>query len=226
MARSTVPRVRAQIVVLAEDLGVILEDDGAARNDPRTVADDDRPMKHRIESSSRMTPDRPNDDPGSSDRPTTSDAVAAKVPAMRTWTATTTMPARPQDVLEVLTDPEACARWAPLPFDVEELDGRRLASGTRARVSGKLAGRRVGFDVEVHEASGRGLSLAADGPVGFDVAYELAAVDGGSEVRASVSVRPSRGIAGRLLAEATSALLSAGALEAAVSRIAREAVAV
>jgi hypothetical protein len=226
MARSTVPRVRARIVLLAEDLGVILEDDGPARNDPRTVADDDRPMTDRIESSSRMTPGRPNDDPRSSERPTTRDAVAAKVPAMRTWTATTTMPARPQDVLEVLTDPEACARWAPLPFDVEELDGRRLSSGTRARVSGKLAGRRVGFDVEVHEASGRGLSLAADGPVGFDVAYELAAVAGGSEVRASVSVRPSRGIAGRLLAEATSALLSAGALEAAVSRIAREAVAV
>jgi Polyketide cyclase / dehydrase and lipid transport len=146
---------------------------------------------------------------------------------MRTWTATTTTAARPQDVLEVLTDPEACG-WdpthPPLPFDVDELDGRRLAAGSRARVSGKLAGRRVGFDVEVHEASGRGLALAADGPVGFDVAYELAAVDGGSEVRASVSVRPSRGIAGRLLAEATSALLSAGALEAAVSRIAREAV--
>ena len=147
---------------------------------------------------------------------------------MRTWTATTTTAARPQDVLEVLTDPEACARWAPLPFDVEELNGRRLAAGSRARVSGKLAGRRVGFDVEVNEASGRGLSLAADGAGGvpsFDVMYELAAVAGGSEVRASVSVRPSRGLAGRLLAEATSALLSAGALEAAVSRIAREAVA-
>jgi len=142
---------------------------------------------------------------------------------MRTWTAETTTAARPEDVLDVLTDPEACARWAPLPFDVEELDGRRLAAGSRARVSGKLAGRRVGFDVEVHEASGRGLSLAANGPVGFDVSYELAAVDGGSEVRASVSVRPSGGIAGRLLAQATSALLSAGALEAALSRITREA---
>lgn len=173
-----------------------------------------------------MTRSRPNGDTESSGRPTTREAAAAKVPAMRTWTATTTTAARPQDVLEVLTDPEACARWAPLPFDVEELDGRRLAAGSRARVSGKLAGRRVGFDVEVHEASGRGLSLAADGVGGlisFDVAYELAAVDGGSEVRASVSVRPSRGLAGRLLAEATSALLSAGALEAAVSRIAREA---
>jgi len=62
--------------------------------------------------------------------------------------------------------------------------------------------------------------------VGFDVAYELAPVNGGSEVRASVSVRPSGGIVGRLLAEATSALLSAGALEAAVSRIGRAAVAI
>jgi hypothetical protein len=129
-------------------------------------------------------------------------------------------------VLAVLTDPDAAAEWAPVPFDVDELDGRRLATGTRARVSGRLAGRRVGFDLEVHEASDRGLTLAADGPVGFDVAYELAAVDGGSEVRASVSVRPSGGILGRLLAEATSALLSAGALEAAVSRIGRAAVAI
>jgi hypothetical protein len=144
---------------------------------------------------------------------------------MRTWTATTTTAARPQDVLEVLTDPEACSRWAPLPFEVDELDGWRLATGSRARVSGSLAGKRVGFDVEVHEASDRGLMLAADGPVGFDVEYQLAAVAGGSEVRASVSVRPSGGIAGRLLAQATSALLSAGALEAALNRVAREAVA-
>ena len=144
---------------------------------------------------------------------------------MRTWTATTTTAARPQDVLEVLTDPDACSRWAPLPFEVDELDGRRLATGSRARVSGSLAGKRVGFDVEVHEASDRGLMLAADGPVGFDVEYQLAAVAGGSEVRASVSVRPSGGFAGRQLAQATSALLSAGALEAALNRVAREAVA-
>jgi Polyketide cyclase / dehydrase and lipid transport len=144
---------------------------------------------------------------------------------MRTWTATTTTAARPEDVLDVLTDPEAAARWAPLPFDVEELDGLRLATGSRARVSGKLAGKRVGFDLEVHEASGRGLTLAAEGPVGFDVDYRLSAVAGGSEIHASVSVRPSGGIAGRLIAQATSALLSAGALEAALSRITREAVA-
>jgi Polyketide cyclase / dehydrase and lipid transport len=147
---------------------------------------------------------------------------------MRTWTARTTTAARPEAVLDVLTDPDAAARWAPLPFDVDELDGRRLATGSRARVSGKLAGRRVGFDLEVHEASGRGLSLPADGVGGlisFDVDYRLAAVEGGSEVRASVSVRQSGGIVGRLLAEATSALLSAGALQAALSHVSREAMA-
>ena len=88
------------------------------------------------------------------------------------------------------------------------------------------ADRRVGFDVRVHEADENGIALSADGPVGMDVAYQLRhATGGGSEVRASVSVRPSRGIMGRLLAEATSALLSAGALEAALSRVSREAVA-
>ena len=95
---------------------------------------------------------------------------------MRTWTATTTTAAAPEHVMDVLTDPEAAARWAPVPFDIDELDGWRLA-----------------------------------------------AVEGGSEVRASVSALPSGGIAGRLLAEATGALLTAGALETTVSRIAREA---
>ena len=108
---------------------------------------------------------------------------------MRTWTATTTTAARPEAVLDVLTDPEAAARWAPLPFDVEDLDGRRLATGSRARISGKLAGRRVGFDLEVHEASGDGLSLAASGPVGFDVDYRLAAVER-RQRGARVRVRP------------------------------------
>jgi hypothetical protein len=142
---------------------------------------------------------------------------------MRTWTATTTVAARPEAVLDVLTDPDAAARWAPVPFDVDELDGRRLLAGTRARVSGRLAGRRVGFDVLVHEADVRRLALTADGPVAMDVAYELQPTVGGSEVCASVSVRSAGGLIGRVLAEATGALLTAGALQAAVSRVAREA---
>jgi len=142
---------------------------------------------------------------------------------MKTWTATTTVDAGPEAVLEVLTDPDAVARWAPLPFDVEDLDTPRLMTGSRARVSGRLAGRRVGFDVEVYEADLERLTLAADGPVGLDVAYDLSATCEGSEVRASISVRSGKGITGRLMAEATNALLSAGALTHAISRLAREA---
>jgi polyketide cyclase/dehydrase/lipid transport protein len=142
---------------------------------------------------------------------------------MKTWTATTTVDAAPEAVLDVLTDPDAIARWAPLPFDVDDLDTPRLMAGSTARVSGRLAGRRVGFVVEVHEAEYRRLSLAADGPVGLDVSYELAATKCGSEVHAAVSVRSGKGITGRLLAEATNALLSAGALTHAISRLAAEA---
>ena len=142
---------------------------------------------------------------------------------MKTWTATTTVNAAPEAVLDVLTDPDAIARWAPLPFDVDDLDTPRLVAGCTARVSGRLAGRRVGFVVEVHEAADGRLALAADGPVGLDVAYHMADTAHGSEVRASVSVRRGKGITGRLLAEATSALLSAGALTHAISRLAAEA---
>jgi uncharacterized protein YndB with AHSA1/START domain len=142
---------------------------------------------------------------------------------MRTWTATTTVDAPPAEVLQVLTDPDACTRWAPVAFELEDIDGPRLRAGSTARVNGRLAGRRVGFQVAVREADERGLSLVADGPVGFDVAYRLSPTASGSEVCASVSVRPSRGLAGRLLAEATGALLSAGALDAAITRIGREA---
>jgi hypothetical protein len=78
--------------------------------------------------------------------------------------------------------------------------------------------------VEVHEATDGTLELTATGPVGFEVRYDLApAADGGSEVRARVCIRPGRGLLGRLLEHATAALLSAGALDTAVSRIGREA---
>ena len=71
---------------------------------------------------------------------------------MANWTATTTTNASPEQLLEVLTHPEEIRRWSPVDFDVDELDAARLAAGTRARVTGKVAGVRVGFDVEVHTA--------------------------------------------------------------------------
>ena len=88
----------------------------------------------------------------------------------RTNPASTTAPARPEAILDVLTDPDALLRWAPVDFDVEHLDGPRLAEGGSARVSGRLAGREVGFDVEVHQADVDGLALSAHGPVALDVA--------------------------------------------------------
>ena len=67
------------------------------------------------------------------------------------------------------------------------------------------------------------LELSADGPVGLDVRYELAPADAGSELYASVSLRRGGGITGRLVANATAALLAAGALDGAAGRIARAA---
>jgi hypothetical protein len=140
---------------------------------------------------------------------------------MRTWTTQTTVAGLPEEVLDLLTEPDAIARWAPIPFEVVELEGRRLRSGTRARVRGGLAGRGLEFDVDVLEADDGRLCLRATGPIEIDVEYLARAVDGGSEVSASVSVS-GRGLGGRLLAQATDALLAAGALNAAVSRIERE----
>jgi hypothetical protein len=141
---------------------------------------------------------------------------------MRTWTADAITTGHPAQVLDVLTDPHAISRWAPIPFEVEGLDSDRLEPGTRARVVGKLAGFGVAFDVEVNEAGEDGLSLVADGPIGIDVDYQLRPHATGSAVRAAVSVRPGSGLRGRLLAQATEALLAGGALAQAVGRIARD----
>jgi hypothetical protein len=142
---------------------------------------------------------------------------------MAQWTTSTQANARPDQVLEVLTDPDAIRLWSPIDFDVEDLDGVRLAAGSTARVSGKLAGVRVGFDVEVHAADVDGVELTAHGPIGIDVRYELAPAAGGSEVTASISLRRGGGITGRILSQATAALLSAGALDGAAKGIARAA---
>ena len=144
---------------------------------------------------------------------------------MRTWTTHKHVAADPDVVLAVLTDPDACRRWSPVPFDVDAAGADRLAAGTRMRVSGQLVGRTVGFDVEVHEAGDGRLALSAHGPVAFDVAYEARPARGGSQVCASVSVRSGGGLFGRVAEQATAALLHAGALGVAVDRIAASAAA-
>jgi len=140
---------------------------------------------------------------------------------MCTWRSTTTVPGSPTDVLELLTEPEAIARWAPVPFEVLALDGGRLESGSRARVGGRLAGRSVEFDVNVLRACDERLELVADGPISLDVRYRLRPAGLGSEIEACVSVE-GRGLFGRVLARATEALLSGGALRLSLQRLARE----
>jgi hypothetical protein len=137
---------------------------------------------------------------------------------MRTWETQTTVPAPPSAVLELLTEPRAIARWAPVPFEVVSIDERRLRTGSRAQVAGRVAGRLVEFDVTVFEASGERLSLAADGLISIGVEYALRPVAGGSDVRASVSVAGC-GLVGRALAAATEALLAAGALRSSLERL-------
>jgi hypothetical protein len=124
-------------------------------------------------------------------------------------------------VLKVLTHPEEIRRWSPVDFDVDELSGRRLAAGTRGRVTGRVAGVTVEFDLEVHAADEARFELSAEGPVAFDVRYELMPHEAGSSLNASVTVRRGGGITGRLVEKATAALLSAGALDGAAGRIAR-----
>jgi hypothetical protein len=140
---------------------------------------------------------------------------------MRTWTTQATVAGLPDEVLALLTEPEAIARWTPVPFELIDLDTDRLVTGSRARVLGRLAGRTLEFDVEVLAADDERLALSATGPIAIDVEYVLQPNARGSEVRASVSVRGS-GLIGRVLARATDALLAAGALNVAVSRIGRE----
>ena len=140
---------------------------------------------------------------------------------MSEWTAKARAKATPCQVLQVLTLPDEIRRWSPVDFDLDDLDGSRLAAGTRGRVTGRLAGVKVGFDVEIHAADEAILELSADGPVGLDVRYELVKDETGAELIASVSMRRGGGLTGRLVANAAAALLSAGALEGAAARIAQ-----
>ena len=137
------------------------------------------------------------------------------------WRYNTTVPASPADVLELLTEPGAIARWAPIPFEVVALDGTRLESGSRARVAGRLAGQSVEFDVDVLRVSDERLELVAEGPIVLDVQYRLRAAGTESEIEASVSVQ-GRGFLGRVLAKATETLLAAGALRMSMDRLANE----
>jgi hypothetical protein len=45
----------------------------------------------------------------------------------------------PEEILEVLTEPEFIARWSPVPFEIVELaEGRLVAGGALARSMRRL----------------------------------------------------------------------------------------
>lgn len=60
---------------------------------------------------------------------------------MARWTARTWVDAAPDDVLSLLTEADAIARWSPFPFEVVDWDGARLEAGDSVRVAGRLGGR-------------------------------------------------------------------------------------
>ena len=132
--------------------------------------------------------------------------------AMSTWTAQHDVKGRPEAVLDVLTDPDAVARWAPMPFEVERLDAPAPRTRHNARVSGCLAGRRVGFDVEVHEAEA---TVSSSPPAGPSPSTSPTTCAPATTAPRSRPRSPSAGAASTaaLLAQATDALLAAGALD-------------
>jgi hypothetical protein len=131
------------------------------------------------------------------------------------------MPGLPDQVLTVLTDPDAIAKWAPIRFQLIDFEGQRLIAGDKVRVRGALGGPLMQFDVDVAKADDGRLALTATGPIRLDVEYHAVKVDDGSEVCASVAVSGS-GLKGGILARATEALLAGGALTTAVGRIAEQ----
>jgi hypothetical protein len=138
-----------------------------------------------------------------------------------TWTAQTTVAGDPDEVLAALTEPDVIARWAPIEFELVDRRYQPLRAGDSVRVRGYLAGRRLEFRVEVAVAGNGRLLLSASGPIDLEVEYLARPLQCGSAVRASVGVS-GRGLIGRMLAQATDTVLAAGALNAAVARIARE----
>lgn len=149
-------------------------------------------------------------------------AVEPEPPARDVWKASRFISADPPDVLASLTDPELIGLWAPIDFEFDGLRGRRLRPGSHAYVNGSLAGVAAEFEVDVLRADEEGFDLEARGPVAFDVAYRIAPDDDGVVVDAEIKLGRERGLNARVLRAATSALLSDGALDRALGKLAGE----
>lgn len=139
-----------------------------------------------------------------------------------TWRSRITVRTKPEHVIDTLTDPAACARWSPVRFSLDG-HGARLRPGTTTRVSGRLLGANVRFNLDTLAADPGRLHLHARGPIDILVDYTLEPIRAGCALDALVSVHAPDSRAGRLLARATGLLLAAGTLDRAVERIAHEA---
>jgi hypothetical protein len=138
------------------------------------------------------------------------------------WSSGRVVRTEPARVIDTLTDTDACARWSPVAFSLDD-DGGRLRPGTTRRVSGRLMGARVRFHLHTLEADANGLRLHARGPVDLHVHYVLQPIASGCRMDAHVSIHPPRGHFGQLVAHAARSLLVAGTLDHALQRIAHEA---
>ena len=120
-----------------------------------------------------------------------------------TWHARTTVRATPEHVIDTLTDPDACARWSPIPFSVDTGDSARLRPGTTTRVSGRLLGAHARFHLHTLAADAGRLHLHARGPIDILVDYTLKPIPAGCALDALISIHPRTSRLGRLLARAT-----------------------
>ena len=143
--------------------------------------------------------------------------------SMRTWNAIVVVRARPERVHAEGSVRVSSTRWSGVEFEVEDLDEPLLQTGSRARVTGRLVGRRVAFDLEIHRADASRLMLCATGPVELHANYSLRPAPQGCIVEASVSMRPRVAPLGLPSAGATAVLLSTGGLRHALRRLAHEA---
>src|SRR5579875_3326865 len=103
----------------------------------------------------------------------TAEQAAEMIVTMGTWHSQIRCSGTAEEVLCLLTDPLAIARWSPIPFEPRAFEGERLAAGDRVRVCGSLAGRGVVFLVDVAAAGDGCLALTATGPIRIDVEYVI-----------------------------------------------------
>jgi hypothetical protein len=141
----------------------------------------------------------------------------------KTWRSRTVVHATPQQVIETLTDPDACVRWSPIPFRLDDIDGTHLRPDTTTRVSGRFVGLQIRFELAILAADPARLLLRATGPIEILVDYDMRPAAAGCAVNAAVSIRALDRRFGRLLARATELLLDNGTLDHTLRRIAHEA---